>query len=331
MGMQLLPTANALEVYQGVMTEMERLERNFPPGLEWRLAFDNVGVVRESIKEVLITLAEAIVLVILVMFLFLQNWRSTLIPAITIPVSLIGTFAFVKLFGFSINTLTLFGIVLATGIVVDDAIVVIENIERHMREEKKSAYRAAIDAMREVFGAVVVIGIVLVAVFVPVAFFPGTTGRLYQQFSLTIAFAVVLSVFNAVTFTPALSALLLDKQSHAPRPVLHRRQPRDRRRHARLRAALERALRARPLMLGLFGAGPAAPPGGCSAPCRRPSCRTRTRATSSPSSRRPRARRSSTRRTSPSRRKPSSSRTRTSRRRSRWRGSASAAPRPTTA
>ena len=148
------------------------------------------------------------------MFLFLQNWRSTLIPAITIPVSLIGTFAFVKLFGFSINTLTLFGIVLATGIVVDDAIVVIENIERHMREEKKTSYQAAIDAMREVFGAVVVIGIVLVAVFVPVAFFPGTTGRLYQQFSLTIAFAVVLSVFNAVTFTPALSALLLAKETH---------------------------------------------------------------------------------------------------------------------
>ncbi len=170
MGIQLLPSANALAVYQGVMKEMARLEASFPPGLEWRLAFDNVGVVRESIKEVLVTLVEAIVLVILVMFLFLQNWRSTLIPAITIPVSLVGTFAFVKLFGFSINTLTLFGIVLATGIVVDDAIVVIENIERHMREEKKSSYVAALDAMREVFGAVVVIGLVLVAVFVPVAF-----------------------------------------------------------------------------------------------------------------------------------------------------------------
>jgi HAE1 family hydrophobic/amphiphilic exporter-1 len=214
MGIQLLPTANALDVYDGVMEEMARLEKSFPVGLEWRLAFDNVGVVRESIKEVLLTLVEAILLVVLVIFVFLQNWRSTLIPAITIPVSLIGTFAFVKLFGFSINTLTLFGIVLATGIVVDDAIVVIENIERHMREEKKRAFRAAIDAMREVMGAVVVIGLVLVAVFVPVAFFPGTTGRLYQQFSLTIAFAVVLSVFNAVTFTPALSAVLLDKESH---------------------------------------------------------------------------------------------------------------------
>jgi hydrophobic/amphiphilic exporter-1 (mainly G- bacteria), HAE1 family len=214
-GIMLLPTANALEVFRGITTEMDRLDDQFPPGLKWQLAFDNVVVVRESIIEVLITLAEAIALVILVMFLFLQNWRSTLIPAITIPVSLIGTFAFVKLLGYSINTLTLFGIVLATGIVVDDAIVVIENIERHMRESHKSAHDAAVDAMREVLSAVVVIGIVLVAVFLPVAFFPGTTGRMYQQFAMTITFAVILSVFNAVTFTPALAALLLDRESHS--------------------------------------------------------------------------------------------------------------------
>jgi HAE1 family hydrophobic/amphiphilic exporter-1 len=213
-GVQLLPSANAIQVFDGVAKELKRLEQSFPPGLKAQIAFDNVTVVRESIWEVLVTLAEAIGLVVLVMFLFLQNWRSTIIPAITIPVSLVGTFAFVKVFGFSINTLTLFGIVLATGIVVDDAIVVIENIERHMREEGKKAPRAAIDAMAEVFSAVIVIGIVLVSVFVPVAFFPGTTGRLYQQFSLTIAFSVVLSVFNAVTFTPALAALLLDRESH---------------------------------------------------------------------------------------------------------------------
>jgi HAE1 family hydrophobic/amphiphilic exporter-1 len=213
-GIQLLPTANAIQVFSGIQAELERLRETFPPGLEAQIAFDNVVVVEESIIEVLKTLAEAIGLVVLVMFLFLQNWRSTIIPAITIPVSLIGTFAFVKLFGFSINTLTLFGIVLATGIVVDDAIVVIENVERHMREYGKRAHEAAIDAMREVFSAVIVIGIVLVAVFVPVAFFPGTTGRMYQQFSLTIAFAVVLSVFNALTFTPALSALLLEKHNH---------------------------------------------------------------------------------------------------------------------
>ena len=214
-GIQLLPSANAIEVMKGVLDTMNRLRTSFPPGMEWQMAFDNVEVVQQSIIEVLWTLAEAIGLVVLVMFVFLQNWRSTIIPAITIPVSLVGTFAFVKLFNFSINTLTLFGIVLATGIVVDDAIVVIENIERHMREEKKHALEAAIDAMAEVFSAVVVIGLVLVAVFVPVAFFPGTTGRMYQQFSLTIAFAVVLSVFNAVTFTPALSALLLEKETHA--------------------------------------------------------------------------------------------------------------------
>lgn len=214
MGVQLLPQANALDADEGVRAVLSRLESNFPPGLEWRVAFDNTTVVRESITEVLKTLGEAIALVVIVMFLFLQNWRTTLIPAITIPVSLIGTFAFLKLMGFSINTLTLFGIVLATGIVVDDAIVVIENIERHIREYGKSARQAAHDAMAEVFSAVVVIGIVLVAVFVPVAFFPGTTGRLYQQFSLTITVAVILSVFNAVTLTPALSALFLEKHKH---------------------------------------------------------------------------------------------------------------------
>src|SRR6185295_266391 len=147
--------------FRGMMATMTQLEKSFPPGLKWQLAFDNVSIVRESIIEVLITLAEAIGLVVAVMFLFLQNWRSTIIPAITIPVSLIGTFAFVKLFHFSINTLTLFGIVLATGIVVDDAIVVIENVERHMREYGKKSHRAALDAMKEVFSAVVVIGVVL--------------------------------------------------------------------------------------------------------------------------------------------------------------------------
>jgi HAE1 family hydrophobic/amphiphilic exporter-1 len=256
-GIQLLPTANALQAFDGVMEVMQRLEKSFPPGLEWRLAFDNVGVVRESIIEVLKTLAEAIGLVILVMFIFLQNWRSTIIPTLTIPVSLIGTFAFLKLFGFSINTLTLFGIVLATGIVVDDAIVVIENIERHMREDKKTATQAAHDAMREVFGAVVVIGIVLVAVFVPVAFFPGTTGRLYQQFSLTIAFATILSVFNAVTLTPALSALLLAQHGDGhkqPRifSLLNRVIDAGTRAYARL---LGRVLQWKVVMLALFLVG----------------------------------------------------------------------------
>src|SRR5688572_26243079 len=208
-GVLALPTANALEIQRGVTTEMTRLARSFPPGIEYRIAFDTTTVIEESIREVVVTLGIAIGLVVLVMFLFLQSWRATLIPTLTLPVSLVGAFAFVHLLDFSINTLTLFAIVLATGIVVDDAIVVIENVERHIQEYGKSPRRAASDAMREVFGAVVATALVLIAVFVPVAFFPGTTGRLYQQFALTIAFSVAISAFNALTLTPALSALLL--------------------------------------------------------------------------------------------------------------------------
>jgi hydrophobic/amphiphilic exporter-1 (mainly G- bacteria), HAE1 family len=204
-----LPTANALEIQRGIAAEMVRLQQSFPPGLQYRIAFDTTLVVQESIREVIETIAIAIGLVVLVMFLFLQSWRATLIPTLTLPVSLVGAFAFVNLLGFSINTLTLFAIVLATGIVVDDAIVVIENVERHIQEYGKPPRQAASDAMREVFGAVIATALVLIAVFVPVAFFPGTTGRLYQQFALTIAFSVAISAFNALTLTPALSALLL--------------------------------------------------------------------------------------------------------------------------
>jgi HAE1 family hydrophobic/amphiphilic exporter-1 len=210
-GVLLLPTANALQVFRDVTAEIDRLAKRFPPGLRIEVAFDTTTVVAESIREVVTTLVEAIALVVLVMFLFLQNWRTTLIPAITIPVSLIGTFAFVKLFGFSINTLTLFGITLATGLVVDDAIVVIENIERHIHELHRPAAEAASAAMTEVTSAVIATALVLAAVFVPVAFFPGTTGRLYQQFALTIAVSMAISAFNALTLTPALSALLLGK------------------------------------------------------------------------------------------------------------------------
>jgi HAE1 family hydrophobic/amphiphilic exporter-1 len=209
-----LPSANALDVERGVREELERLSAHFPPGLKYRIAFNTTQVVAEGIREVLITLAEAIALVVLVMFLFLQSWRSTIIPTITIPVSLVGAFAFINLLDFSINTLTMFGIILATGIVVDDAIVVIENIERHIQEYHAPARHAASDAMGQVFGAVIATALVLIAVFVPVAFFPGTTGRLYAQFSITIAFSVALSAFNALTLTPALSALLLDRAHH---------------------------------------------------------------------------------------------------------------------
>jgi HAE1 family hydrophobic/amphiphilic exporter-1 len=204
-----LPGANALDVDKAAKAELVRLSKDFPPGLKAAVAFDTTTVIAESIRDVLITLCQAIVLVVAVIYLFLQDWRSTFIPAITIPVSLIGTFVFVKLLGFSINTLTLFGITLATGLVVDDAIVVIENVERHIVEGITEPHNAASAAMKEVTGAVIATSLVLVAVFVPVALFPGTTGILFRQFALTIAFSVSISAFNALTLTPALSAIFL--------------------------------------------------------------------------------------------------------------------------
>ena len=204
-----LPGANALDVDRAAKAELLRLSRNFPPGLKYAVAFDTTEVIGESIRDVLVTLLQAIFLVVLVIYIFLQDWRSTFIPAITIPVSLVGTFIFVKLLGFSINTLTLFGITLATGLVVDDAIVVIENVERHIMEGISEPHNAASVAMKEVAGAVVATSLVLVSVFVPVALFPGTTGILFRQFALTIAFSVSISAFNALTLTPALSAIFL--------------------------------------------------------------------------------------------------------------------------
>ncbi len=209
LGVFQLPTANALDVRDGVVAEMQRLSKQFPPGLQYATGTDTTLAVRASIHEVNKTLAEAIGLVILVIFLFLHGWRSVLITAFTLPVSLIGTFAFVKLFGFSINTLTLFGLTLATGLVVDDAIVVIENIERLMTTRRLPARQAASEGMKEVAGAVVAISIALVAVFLPVALFPGTTGQIYRQFALTITASVALSTFCALTLTPALSARML--------------------------------------------------------------------------------------------------------------------------
>jgi HAE1 family hydrophobic/amphiphilic exporter-1 len=222
LGVFQLPTANALDVRDAALAELERLSRSFPPGLAYRPATDTTLAVRASIHEVTKTLAEAIALVILVIFLFLHGLRSVLVTALTLPVSLLGTFAFVKLFGFSINTLTLFGLTLATGLVVDDAIVVIENIERLMAERKLSAVEAAREGMREVAGAVVAISIVLVAVFVPVAMFPGTTGAIYSQFALTLAASVALSTFCALTLTPALSARLLHHRE-GPKWVVFRK------------------------------------------------------------------------------------------------------------
>ena len=214
LGIQQLSNANALDVDRRCRAVLAELQKSFPPGLKGIIAVDTTTVVSDSITEVEKTLAEAILIVIVVIFLFLQDWRATIIPAVTIPVSLIGTFAFIKVFGFSINSLTLFGITLATGLVVDDAIVVIENVQRHIEEGVADAHEATSIAMREVTSAVVATSLVLISVFVPVSFFPGTTGILYKQFSLTIAFSIAISAFNALTLSPALAALLLRREQH---------------------------------------------------------------------------------------------------------------------
>ena len=213
-GVQQLSDANALAVDKAAKAALSELSKSFPPGIKYVIAFDTTTVVGDSIREVVTTLEEAILIVIAVIFLFLLDWRATIIPAITIPVSLIGTFAFIKAFGFSINSLTLFGITLATGLVVDDAIVVIENVQRHVSEDKSDPHTATSVAMKEVASAVVATSLVLISVFVPVSFFPGTTGIVYKQFSLTIAFAIAISMFNALTLSPALAAILLRGEEH---------------------------------------------------------------------------------------------------------------------
>jgi len=209
LGIYQQPGSNALDVAAGVKAKMKELAQEFPSGMTYDIGFDTTDFVQQSLISVVQTLLQAVVLVVLVIFVFLQDWRTTVIPAITIPVSLIGTFAFVKLFNFSINSLTLFGITLATGMVVDDAIIVVENISRKIQDDAYPPRQAAMVAMRELTGAVIATSLVLMAVFIPVAFFPGTTGALYRQFALTIAFAIAVSTFNALTLTPTLSGLLL--------------------------------------------------------------------------------------------------------------------------
>ena len=243
-GILQLSNANALDVDKRCRAVLADLEKSYPPGLRGVIAVDTTLVIGESVNEVITTIGEAIVIVIIVIFLFLQDWRATIIPAVTIPVSLIGTFAFIKIFGFSINSLTLFGITLATGLVVDDAIVVIENVQRHLSrtaliperseltepdpyapdvlDHSKSVgsgkgmetvssdpHEATSIAMAEVTSAVIATSLVLISVFIPVSFFPGTTGILYKQFSLTIAFSIAISAFNALTLSPALAAIFL--------------------------------------------------------------------------------------------------------------------------
>ncbi len=215
-GIFLQPGANALATADLVTAEMDRLKQRFPPGFEHAAVYDTTRFVAVSIREVAKTLAEAMVLVFLVVFLFLQNWRATLIPFAAVPVSLIGTFAGLLLLGYSINTLTLFGMVLAIGIVVDDAIVVLENVERIMREEKQNAREAAIKAMREVTGPVIAIVLTLCAVFIPIAFLGGLTGELYRQFAVTISIAVAISGLVALTLTPSLCVMILKQEHHRP-------------------------------------------------------------------------------------------------------------------
>lgn len=203
--------ANALDTAQAVKEKMAELKERFPEGIDWEVPYDTSDFVKASILEVLKTLGEAMVLVVIVVFLFLQSARATLIPIIAVPISLIGTFAGLWIFGFSINTLTLFAMVLSIGIVVDDAIVVLENVERLMEEEKLSAIKAAVKSMEQVSAAVVAIVLVLCAVFIPVAFLGGIAGEMYRQFAVTVAVAVVISGVVALTLTPALCAILLKK------------------------------------------------------------------------------------------------------------------------
>jgi hydrophobe/amphiphile efflux-1 (HAE1) family protein len=212
-GVLTFPGANDLEVAKQVRAEMERLSKRFPEGLEYEIIYDTTLFVKESIKEVIKTLFEAILLVFFVVYIFLQGWRATLIPAITIPVCLIGTFALINALGFSINLLTLFGLVLATGLVVDDAIVVVENVARQMEEKWTKPLDAAREAMREVTGPIIATSLVLMAVFIPVAFIPGITGQFYRQFALTIACSVGISALNALTLSPALCAVFLKPET----------------------------------------------------------------------------------------------------------------------
>jgi multidrug efflux pump len=213
-GIYLQPGANALKVSSAVDAVMQRLSQRFPDGLRYDVPYNTTRFIEVSVEEVIRTFIEAIVLVVVVVFLFLQNWRATLIPILAVPVSIVGTFAGMYLLGFSINLLTLFGLILAIGIVVDDAIIVLENVERIMSTEGKGPRQAAIQAMQEVIGPVIAVVLVLCAVFIPVSFLGGLAGELYRQFAVTIAVSVVISGIVALTLTPALCALLL-KEGHS--------------------------------------------------------------------------------------------------------------------
>lgn len=212
LGIYMLPGANAMEVAGKVKEAMKEISTNFPEGLSYEIPFDMTTYISESIHEVYKTLFEALILVIIVVYLSLQSWRATLIPLVAVPISLIGTFGFMLIFGFSLNMLTLLGLVLAIGIVVDDAIVVVENVERIMDEENLSPYEATKKAMEGLVGAIIATSLVLAAVFVPVSFLPGITGQLYRQFTITIVVSVLLSTVVALTLSPVMCSLILKKE-----------------------------------------------------------------------------------------------------------------------
>ena len=224
LGIYMLPGANAMEVANKVKEAMKEISANFPEGLSYEIPFDMTTYISESIHEVYKTLFEALLLVIIVVYLSLQSWRTTLIPLVAVPISLIGTFGFMLIFGFSLNMLTLLGLVLAIGIVVDDAIVVVENVERIMKEENLSPYKATKKAMEGLVGAIIATSLVLAAVFVPVSFLPGITGQLYRQFTITIVVSVLLSTVVALTLSPVMCSLILKKEkSHQPKNIVFRR------------------------------------------------------------------------------------------------------------
>ena len=222
LNINMLPGANAMEVAESVKKEMEEISRNFPEGITYEIPFDMTSYISQSINEVYHTLFEALILVILVVFLSLQNWRATLIPVIAVPISLIGTFGIMLAFGFSLNMMPLLGLILAIGIVVDDAIVVVENVERIMNEEHLSPYEATKKAMQGLGSAIIATSLVLCAVFVPVSFLTGITGQLYRQFTITIAVSVLISTLVALTLSPAMCALLLKPDSGKKKNKLFR-------------------------------------------------------------------------------------------------------------
>lgn len=223
LGIYMLPGANAMEVAESVKKEMKEISKNFPEGMSYEIPFDMTTYISESIHEVYKTLFEALLLVVLVVFLSLQSWRATLIPIIAVPISLIGTFGFMLIFGFSLNILTLLGLILAIGIVVDDAIVVVENVERIMEEEKISPYEATKKAMNGLTGALIATSLVLAAVFVPVSFLSGITGQLYRQFTVTIVVSVLISTVVALTLSPVMCSLILKPDSGKRKNIIFRK------------------------------------------------------------------------------------------------------------